>query len=520
MVSSQRYRVQENRRFLRCGFERVNYAMINWRAIIIAFILLILLLGNVPTRAETSLDSLLQSLPETFESLMEQRGWPSLSVAIVHDQDIIYKEAFGYADIENNKRATTETIYRSGSITKVFVGTMLMQLVERGKVGLEDRLDEYLPEYKPKSAFQGIRPTTLRQLATHTSGLPEDAAINFWHYYSVFLWIILKGNIDLTWYVPKDELLATVPSVEIAHVPQKYSNYSNFGYQLLGIALERAAGMPFEEYIASNILIPLDMARSGFELTNEQRSRFAVGYVYLEPEFDQYIAPEWNLGAAVYSGGLYSTPEDLARFLAFQFLDGKNEKSEIMSSDGLRLLRTPQAVPKPNKTESYGLGWGVYRIEGYQGIGHSGSHLGFFARMEALPELKLGIAIMTNARYPQGYIGPEKRITRIILEKLISVIEEEKPEVAFDPNEINLDQYTGRYAVAGDYAEAKLYIEKQELYMTLIQQPDFNEQFLPIGMHHFCFASDPEKNPMLVFDVDESGNVISLRFLSHVFRKK
>jgi CubicO group peptidase (beta-lactamase class C family) len=245
-----------------------------------------------------------------------------------------------------------------------------------------------------------------------------------------------------------------------------------------------------------------------------------VGYTYFEPNFDRCTAPEWNLGAAAFSGGLYSTPEDLARFIAFQFLDDSNEKDGILSKDGIRRLRTPQSVPKPNSTESYGLGWGIFRVENYQGIGHSGSHFGFFARVEALPELKIGIAIMTNANYPQGYIGPKKRLTRIILEKLIPVMQIEQPETPFDPSSVDLKRYTGRYEVAGGYAKADVYLENRRLYMTFVQEPDFNEYFLPVGPNRFCFASDPEKNPMLFFDEDEMGNVANLRFLSYVFHKK
>ena len=96
---------------------------------------------------------------------------------------------------------------------------------------------------------------------------------------------------------------------------------------------------------------------------------------------------------------------------------------------------------------------------GYQGIGHSGSHLGFFARIEAPPELKLGIAVMTNARYPQGTIGPEKQLTLIILEKLIPAVREEK--LPSKTTDVDLAKYTGRYGVAGDYAEAEIYIHNQ-----------------------------------------------------------
>lgn len=451
---------------------------------------------------------------------MQQRGWPSLSVAVVHNQELVFSQAFGYADVENKIPATTETIYRAGSITKVFVATMLMQLVENGTVSLDDPLERYLPAYKPRSPFPGTRPSTLRQLATHTSGLPVDAPINFWHYYSSFLWIVLKGQIEMTWYVSKNELLATLPTLEIQHMPNKYSNYSNLGFQLLGIALEKAAQRPFTEYIQTKILKPLNMNNSCFELDDEQRSRFAVGYVYLEPDFDRYLAPEWDLNSATYSGGMFSTPEDLALFLAFQFRDNERDEAHILSGDGLRYMRTPNSVPKPDSFESYGLGWSVSRFQGYQVIAHSGGHLGFTARMEALPELELGIVTMTNARYPEGYIGPEKSVTRIILDKLIAVIQKGEQNISIDSDRVEPDRYTGRYAVAGDHVEAKVKIVDGKLYMTFIQDPEFNEPFLPVDRNRFCFETDPEKNPMLFFNEDDAGNIVSLEFLSFIFKKK
>ena len=106
---------------------------------IIRSIVLIIAIHNLIV-AQSSLDSLLRTLPETCTSLMQQRGWPSLSIAIVLDQKIIYSQAFGYADVDKKIPATTKTIYRIASMTKLFNATMLMQLTERGKVNLNDPL--------------------------------------------------------------------------------------------------------------------------------------------------------------------------------------------------------------------------------------------------------------------------------------------------------------------------------------------------------------------------------------------
>jgi len=151
-------------------------------AITLLHAILFVIAIHSPLFAQNLLDSLLRTLPETCTSLMQQRGWPSLSIAIVLDQKIIYSQAFGYADVDKKIPATTNTIYRIASMTKLLNATMLMQLAERGKVDINDPLVKYIPAYKPKY-LPNTGPTTLHQLATHTAGLHVDAAQCFWHYF-------------------------------------------------------------------------------------------------------------------------------------------------------------------------------------------------------------------------------------------------------------------------------------------------------------------------------------------------
>ena len=176
--------------------------------------------------AHNPIDSLLQTLPATCTQFMQQRGWPSLSIAIVLDQKIVYSQAFGDADVENKIPATTMTIYRVGSITKLFSATMLMQLAERGKVNLSDTLRKYIPAYTPKYPDNG-GPTTLRQLATHTAGLHVDAGQGFWHYFSNFQWVVTKGQEQIFWGITKNDLLSTLDKVEIEYTPNTFPHYSN-----------------------------------------------------------------------------------------------------------------------------------------------------------------------------------------------------------------------------------------------------------------------------------------------------
>jgi CubicO group peptidase (beta-lactamase class C family) len=474
---------------------------------------------SAPLLAQNSLDSLLRTLPKTCASLMQQRGWPSLSIAIVLDQQIVFSQAFGYADVDKKIPATTRTIYRVASMTKLFAATMLMQLAERGKLNLNDPLVNYIPEYKPKY-LPNTGPTTLRQLATHTAGLHVDAAQGFWHYLSNLEWVVSQGKEKIVWGVTKDDLLSTLHRVEIEYTPNVYPHYSNFGYQLLGIALENAAHEPFEKYIKANILNPLDMKDSNFKLSGEQQSRFAVGYTYLEPDFQRYLAPDWDLSVLKYSGGLYSTPEDMAHFISFQFRDGMNGDQTILSGDGLRFMRTPQTLRDPHSDDTYGIGWAMYDYEGHPIIAHAGGHWGFSAKAEVLRDKKLGVVIMTNCNYPQGNIGPEKDLIRIIIDQFLPILERKSTEAAFDLRKVDIQKYSGLYAVSGEYAHAKVYVKNDTLFLSLLEKPEFTLAILPVNVNQFCFAIDPRKHPMFRFTADDSGNVVSLEFLGFRFKRQ
>ena len=458
-------------------------------------------------------------LPDTCKSLMHQRGWPSLSIAVVLDQKILFSRAFGYSDVDRKIPATPKTIYRVGSITKLFAATMLMQLAERGIVHLDDPVIRYIPSYKPVyPANSG--PTTLRQLATHTSGLHVDAAQGFWHYLSNFEWVVAKGKENIVWGVTKSDLVSTLDSVEIEYTPGTYPHYSNFGYQLLGIALEGVAHEPFEKYIKANILDPLEMKDSDFRLNDEQQTRFAVGYTYLEPDFQRHLAPDWDLTLLKYSGGLYSTPEDIARFISLQFRDGVSGDSKILSGDGLRFMRTPQTLCSPQSGDTYGIGWAMYEYEGRPIIAHAGGHWGFSAKVEVLRDLKLGVVIMTNCNYPQGNLGPEKDLTRIIIDQFVPILDRKKTELVFDPRKLDLHAYAGRYVLPGNYAHADVSVKNDTLYFSLIENPQFYAAILPAGVNQFCFAFDSGRHPMVRFDTDESGRVVTLEFLDFRFKRK
>lgn len=458
--------------------------------------------------------SLSDELSKQIETERQKLNLPGATVAIVRDRDIIYEHAFGYSDLAKKTPASLEQPQPIGSITKVFAATMLMQLVERGVVRLDDPLVKYVPEYKVHSPFQDTQPTTLRQLASHSSGLPRDAPINFWMNYTVAGWIFSSGQVPLQWYAPKEELLRSLATIELDHPPNSGYFYSNLGISLLAIALERAAGIPYEQYIETNILKPLGMAHSGF-LNDSNQDRFPVGYVYVPGSGEPLVAPKWELGVAKYTGGIYATAEDLARFVSLQFQDGPVGGSQILSGDSLRAMRmTTGDYSGPDY--SAGLGWWGNHVAGHHIITHNGGHLGYLATASAMPDMKLGVVVLANRCNPMMDLQTAD-LARAIFEILLPRLSAAEALPPFDPAKIDLQAYVGSYAVPGDYAKIHVDLENGSLYRTVVGTPAPRTQLFPVGQNQFSEA--PAQPASQVFYSDANGNVTGLSFALFRFDK-
>src|SRR5215510_16384185 len=144
-----------------------------------------------------------------------------MSIVIVHDQDVLLAKGFGYADLEKKIPADPQTVYRIGSVTKAFTALMLMQLRDAGKLGLDDPIEKYLPEFKIKSRFADARPVTFRQVASHFSGLPREAPLPYT--YQV-----------VTVFPRTEELIASLASTELIGPADTKFQYSNLGFNILG----------------------------------------------------------------------------------------------------------------------------------------------------------------------------------------------------------------------------------------------------------------------------------------------
>lgn len=308
----------------------------------------------------------------------------SLMVGVVADGALTWHKAYGFADTEAKRAPTDLTPYRVGSITKQFVGLMLLQLVERGKVRLSDPLVKYVPEFSViKSPYPDAPAITLLQLATMTSGLAREPSGPSDH----------SIGSSAKW----DQIVLDVlPRVTYAHEPGTKYLYCNIGYALLGVALGRAAGQPFTTYVRDQILQPLGMTSSAFEATEPMRPLLSRGYDVAKDGTVEWTSAndEWNgRGYRVPNGGLISTMRDLAKFVAWELGAGPDTvlKREAQADNYSRVM-----TAAGDMRGGYGIGFQVQRRGELTAYGHGGTTSGFLSQAVFDRNSRTGVIVFRN----------------------------------------------------------------------------------------------------------------------------
>lgn len=298
------------------------------------------------------------------------------SVLVAENGKIIYEKGFGMADMEWNIPNNPLTKHRLGSVTKQFTAMIIMQLVEQGKLKLDVPISTYLPDY-PKPNGDKI---TIHQLLTHTSGTPNFTS--FPNYMS---------EISINQY-PAEELIKIFSASPLDFEPGTRYSYSNSGYFLLGVIIEKVTGKPYEEVLHDQILTPLKMNNSGYDHHETILENRASGY---QKRGNQLInAPYINMSVPFSAGAMYSTVEDL--YLWDQAL----YTHQLLSEDNMKLMFSKH-IPSGGQSY-YGYGWGLYKTpigssaDSIDVIAHTGSINGFTSIIERIPADRNLIVLLNN----------------------------------------------------------------------------------------------------------------------------
>jgi CubicO group peptidase (beta-lactamase class C family)/D-alanyl-D-alanine dipeptidase len=310
----------------------------------------------------------------TYE--MQDKDLPAVSIALVDDQEVVWAKGFGMADPDAKVPATARTVYRVGSVSKLFTDIGIMQLVERGELDLDAPVTQYLPDFQPNNPFS--RPITLRQLMSHRSGLVREPPVG--NYFD-------PGEPSL------QETVRSLNRTALVYKPETRTKYSNAGIAVVGYVLERLKGTPFSEYLKKSVLEPLGMGSSSFAPEPNIVKDLATASMWT---YDGRVfqAPTFELGEAP-AGSMYSTVLDLSRFMSVLFNGGRGPEGQILKPETLEEMWTPQ-YPAAGEKIGFGLGFAISDFQGRRRIGHAGAIYGFATQLFALPEEKLGVVAVTT----------------------------------------------------------------------------------------------------------------------------
>lgn len=311
-----------------------------------------------------------------IQNQMKDKNVVGLSIALVDDQKVAWQQGFGYADRKSKIEATPETLYRAGSVSKLFNGLAVMKLVEAGKMDIDKPLVTYLPEFKIRSRFGPTDGITPRTILTHHSGLPGDWADG--HY----------GKPP----EPFTGLVRLIKEAYVAYPPNTVMSYSNLGVTLLGHAVQRVSGQAYARFMDQCLLKPMGMTHSRFE-TGLSGSLAAKAYK------DGKEIVEYPI-RTVPSGGLSTTAADLARLAMLVNNNGKLRNRQILSPESLGAMFAVQNKHIPLDLGSrIGLAWFIDEkmLNNREPVYlHGGAMVAHRAMFMIAPKSRIGVVVLSN----------------------------------------------------------------------------------------------------------------------------
>ena len=371
----------------------------------------------------------IEMLSRLIEREMADKELPALSIALVDDQQIVWSKGFGVAHAKDKTPVTDETIYRVGSVSKLFTDIAIMQLVEQGKLDLDAPVTRYLPDFHPLDPFGNA--ITLRQLMSHRSGLVREPPV---------------GNYFDPTEPSLKQTIASLNGTALVYSPETHIKYSNAAIATVGYVLERMQREPYPKYVKRAVLDPLGLTHSSFEPTPETNRNLASGFMWTI-DGRTFEAPTFQMGIGP-SGSMYTTVNDLGRFMSALFAGGRGSNGSILKPSTLEQMWTPQYAKAGQKT-GYGIGFGISELNGHRKIGHGGAIYGFATQLSALPDDKLGVVVVTTKDAANAVTS---RIANAALEGMLAVRQDKpvpEPEMTSPVESTQARRIAGRY-VTGD----------------------------------------------------------------------
>ena len=285
------------------------------------------------------------------------------TVLVGYGDEVVFEQACGLADVQNQTPAAADTIFRIGSVTKPVTAAVVLQLHDDGVLSIAEHISEHVRDLP--SSWAAI---TIHQLLTHTSGIPSYTHLPDYRAFA---------NLPST----PETILERVKGLHLQFRPGERFAYSNSGYVLLGLLLERLSGKSYTALLQETIFDVLGLADTGIDLPAAMLPRLAKGY---ESEGGELVmAPYTDMSVAHAAGALYSTVEDLRRFAVGLF------NGRLLSDETLRTMLTPGGG-------HYACGWFISENNQYRMAWHNGGIGGFSSHLAVIPDARLTVVVLSN----------------------------------------------------------------------------------------------------------------------------
>ena len=306
---------------------------------------------------------------------MRQKQQPGLAVGIVYDGELLWGRGYGYADMGAKRPVTLDTRFRIASISKTFTAVAILQLRDQGALSLDDAVSKHLDWFNLR--YDGAPEITIRNLLTHTSGLPRDSHKPMWTECDAPEW---------------DEFVEALKARPPTRPPYDKFAYSNVGYSLLGGVIESVTGFSWAECVQRNIVDPLGMSETR-PVPQSDDPLLATGYSQLKDDYEREPMPFFLMNGFEASANFASSITDLAKYAAFHLAD---EDSAVLSPHSLRDMHRIHWL-EPSWNSGYGLGSMQYKLGDWAISGHGGGYPGYLTGFTLCREHKTALIVLTNA---------------------------------------------------------------------------------------------------------------------------